>query len=485
MIASRRRHLALIVLCAGQMIVVIDNTVVNVALPAIQHDLGFSSSGLSWVIDAYLLTFGGFLLLAGRVGDLLGRKRVQLAGLAFFTSSSALCGFSSSQGLLIGGRFVQGMAAAVVSATSLGLIATLFEAPAERARAMAVYAFVAISGGSIGLLLGGVVVEALDWHWVFFINLPVGVATLVACWAVVDEHPGLGLRQGADVGGALLITAAPMLAVYGLVTVDQRGWGAATTVGSLVGAAVLTLAFVALEARLRHPLIRLSLLRNRDLAVADVVRGLFGVCVFGLFFLGVLYFQEVRGYGPIETGLAYLPFTATSSAVSLLVAARLMRRIGDKATLALGLALFVVGLVFWTQAPVHGSYAAQVLPGLLIAGFGGGLTSAPNITLGMSGVAPADAGLASGLINVALQLGAAVGVAVLATLSTARTHHVLATGVGRAAALTSGYRLAFVVTTGCGVVAFVLTLLLRTGGARSTAARSGQPAPDLAAQRAS
>jgi EmrB/QacA subfamily drug resistance transporter len=457
----KRRRWILVVLCVGQMMVIIDNTVVNVALPTIQRDLAFNPAGLAWVVDAYLITFGGFLLLGGRMGDLLGRKRVLLAGLVFFTAASLLCGLSSSQGELVAGRFVQGIGAAVVSATSLGLIATLYPDPRERVRAMAVYAFVAVTGGSIGLLIGGAVVEALNWHWIFFINLPVGVAALVASWAWVEDHIGLGIRQGADIGGALLITLAPMLAVYGLVTVDQHGWTAPTTLWSLGGAAALVVGFIALESRLRTPLIRLSLFRNRNLAISDLIRGLFGIGTFGLFFLGVLYFQRVRGYSPVTTGLAYLPMTLVSSTISLFVTARLMGRIGAKATLTLGIALFAAGLALWTQVPVHGSYVAHVLPGLMIGGLGGGFVSAPNITLGMSGVRAADTGLASGLISMALQLGAAIGVAVLATLSTTRTQHLLTTGVGAHQALTSGYRFGFTVTTGCVVVALALTTLLR------------------------
>jgi EmrB/QacA subfamily drug resistance transporter len=463
--AVTRRRLVLMVLCVGSMMVVIDNTVVNVALPTIQRDLAFSSAGLAWVVDAYLITFGGFLLLGGRMGDLLGRKRVLLAGLVLFTAASLLCGLSSSQGELVAGRFVQGVGAAVISSTSLGLIAALFPDPRERVRAMAVYAFVIVSGGSIGLLIGGAVVEALNWHWIFFINLPVGIVALMGSWAWVEDHVGLGVRRGADVGGALLITLAPMLAVYGLVTVDQHGWTSAATLSTLGGAVVLVVAFAALESRLRTPLVRLGIFRNRNLVVSDLVRGLFGVATFGLLFLGVLYFEKVRGYSPVTTGLAYLPMTLVSSIISLTVTARLMGRIGARATLALGLALFGVGLAMWARVPVHGSYAGYVLPALAIGGVGGGFISAPNITLGMSGVRPDDTGLASGLISVALQMGAAIGIATLATLSITRTDHLLATGVGAHEALTSGYRLGFVVATGSVVVALALTALLRSARA--------------------
>jgi EmrB/QacA subfamily drug resistance transporter len=477
-----RRQAILVVLCVGQMMVIIDNTVVNVALPAIQNELHFSSAGLSWVVDAYLITFGGFLLLAGRLGDLLGRKKVLLGGLVLFTTASLLCGVSASPGLLVAGRLIQGVGAAAVSATCLGLIATLFPSPDERGRAMSTYSFVAISGGSIGLLLGGIVVEAFSWHWIFFINLPIGIGAFVACWVLVEEHTGLGLREGADVLGALLITMAPMLAVYGLVTVDQHGWSSAITICSLAGSVLLTIVFVFLQSRLRHPLIRLELFRNRNLALADIVRGLFGVGVFGIFYLGVLYFQEVRGYSAVVTGLAYLPFTLTSSCTALFITARLMVRIGPRATMLAGLTFFTIGLLVWTQIPAGGGYPSMILPALLIGGLGGGLTSAPNITIGMTDVEPHDAGLASGLVSVSLQMGGAIGVAVLATLSTTRAITLKANGVADHVALTAGFRLAYLVTAGCMVVAFGLTLAIRPSrGVRNHSeprpALTGRPTP--------
>ena len=310
----RRRRAVLIVLCGGQMMITIDNTVVNVALPVIQRDLGFSQASLAWVVNAYLLAFGGFLLLAGRLGDLVGRKRVFLVGLALFTGSSLACGLANDKSMLIGARFAQGLGAALDAAMILGILVSLFPEPRARARVMALYAFVTISGGSIGLLLGGVVTQAFSWHWIFFINVPIGVAALVFGAFVIETDVGLGLGQSVDILGALLITGAPMLAVYGFVQASTDGWGSATTLGCLAGSLACILAFVALEGHIAHPLVPLHVFRYRNLARGNVVRGLVGIGTYGLFFLGVLYFQQVAGYSAVRTGLAYVPFTVSSSA---------------------------------------------------------------------------------------------------------------------------------------------------------------------------
>jgi EmrB/QacA subfamily drug resistance transporter len=459
-VSVRRRRLILIVLCGGQMMITIDNTVVNVALPIIQRDLGFSQASLAWVVNAYLLAFGGFLLLAGRLGDLAGKKRVFLAGLALFTGSSLVCGLANDKGTLIAARFAQGLGAALDAAMILGILVSLFPEPRARARVMALYAFVTISGGSIGLLLGGIVTQAFNWHWIFFINLPIGTAALVVGGLVIETDVGLGLRQSVDILGALLITGAPMLAVYGFVQASTDGWGSATTLGCLAGSVVGVAAFVALERRLPHPLVPLHVFRYRNLALANIVRALVGIGTYGLFFLGVLYFQQVHGYSAVRTGLAYVPFTVSSALVALLLSHRVMQRVGSKRTLIGGLAGYAAGLLWLTRVPVHGSYLRDVIPGLLLAAVGGGFLTAPNISLCVGGAPPAEAGLASGLVSTSLQLGAAIGLAVLATVSATRSRHMLAGGANRAAALTSGYRLGFLVVAGCMIAAMAIAFTL-------------------------
>jgi EmrB/QacA subfamily drug resistance transporter len=458
--AIRRRRWVLVVLCGGQMMITIDNTVVNVALPIIQRDLGFSQASLAWVVNAYLLAFGGFLLLAGRLGDLAGRKRVFLAGLALFTGSSLVCGLANDRSTLIAARFAQGLGAALDAAMILGILVSLFPAPRARARVMALYAFVTISGGSIGLLLGGIVTQAFSWHWIFFINVPIGVAALVFGALIIETDVGLGIRQSVDVLGALLITGAPMLAVYGFVQASGDGWGSSTTLGCLAGSVVGVVAFVALEKQLAHPLIPLHVFRYRNLARANIVRGLVGIGTYGLFFLGVLYFQQVHGYSAVRTGLAYVPFTVSSALVALLFSHRVMHRFGAKPTLIGGLAGYAVGLLLLIRVPVHGSYVRDVLPALLLAAVGGGFLTAPNISLCVGSAPPEDAGLASGLVSTSLQLGAAIGLAVLATVSATRSGHLSAHGADRATALTGGYRLGFVVVAGCMIAAMAVAFTL-------------------------
>jgi EmrB/QacA subfamily drug resistance transporter len=457
----RRRRLILVILCGGQMMITIDNTVVNVALPIIQRDLGFSQASLAWVVNAYLLAFGGFLLLAGRLGDLVGKKRIFLAGLALFTGSSLVCGLASDKATLIAARFAQGLGAALDAAMILGILVSLFPEPRARARVMALYAFVTISGGSIGLLLGGIVTQAFSWHWIFFINLPIGLAALIFGGFVIETDAGLGLRQSVDILGALLITGSPMLAVYGLVQASSDGWGSTTTLVCLAGSIAGVLAFVVLERNLAHPLVPLHVFRYRNLARANVVRALVGIGTYGLFFLGVLYFQQVHGYSAVRTGLAYVPFTVSSALVALLFSHRVMQRVGAKRTLIGGLAGYAVGLLLLTRVPVHGSYVRHVLPGLMLAAIGGGFLTAPNISLCVGGAPPEDAGLASGLVSTSLQLGAAIGLAVLATVSATRSGHLLAHGANRATALTGGYRLGFLIVAGCMIAAMAVAVTLR------------------------
>jgi EmrB/QacA subfamily drug resistance transporter len=470
--SDRRRWLALVVLCVGQLMIVLDATVVNVALPTIQRDLHFSQSSLAWVINAYLITFGGLLLLAGRLGDLIGPKRIFVTGLTVFTAASALCGFSQNQAELISARFVQGAGAAIVAATILGILVTLFPEPREKAKAMGVYAFVASAGGSIGLLAGGVLTQALSWHWIFFINLPIGCAALIFGVALIPAHEGTGTHDGVDVLGAVLVTGAVMLLVYAIVKASDYGWESARTI--VVGAAALVLlgAFVRLEAHLEHPLVPLRMFRSRNLSGATVVRVLFPIGMFGQFFLGALYLQHVLGYSAITTGLAFMPMNLAVGLFSLTIAARIMTRIGAKATLLPGLALIAVGLALFSRVPVHGTYLADVFPGMVFFGIGAGLAFTPSIALAMADAAPADTGLASGLANVSMQMGAAIGIAVLASISTSRTRVLSAGGAGHRAALAGGYHEGYLIAAGCIVAAFVAAAVVlkdRTIGKAQTA----------------
>ena len=459
-VAGRRRWLALVVLCVGQLMIVLDATVVNVALPTIQRDLHFSQSSLAWVINAYLITFGGLLLLAGRLGDLIGPKRIFISGLTVFTTASAICGFAQSQAELIVARFVQGAGAAVMAATILGILVTLFPEPREKAKAMGVYAFVASAGGSIGLLAGGVLTQALSWHWIFFINLPIGVAALIFGIALIPTLEGTGTHDGVDVLGAVLVTTAVMLLVYAIVKASGYGWQSWHTIVVGLVALILLAAFVRLEGRLRHPLVPLRMFRSRNLTGATVVRVLFPIGMFGQFFLGALYLQHVLGYSAIATGLAFMPMNLAVGLFSLTVAARIMTRIGAKATLLPGLAFIAAGLALFSRVPVHGHYLTDVLPGMALFGIGAGLAFTPSIALAMADAAPADTGLASGLANVSMQMGAAIGIAVLASISTSRTSTLLAGGAGRDAALAGGYHLGYLIATGCIVTAFVLASVI-------------------------
>ena len=454
--ANRRSWLAVIILCLGQLMLTLDATVANVALPAIQRELHFSQSSLAWVVNGYLITFGGLLLLAGRLGDLLGRKRVFLGGLTFFTIASLLCGLAGSQELLIGARSLQGIAAACASAMILGILVTVFPDPRDTAKAMGVYAFVAVSGGSIGLLAGGALTQALNWHWIFFINLPIGIAALVLGALLIPSHQGIGFRQGIDVLGALLVTAAPGLAVYTIIQANDSGWGSGRTIGLGVVTLILALIFVQVEARIRNPLAPLRVFRSRQVAGANIVRACIGFGMFGMFFLGALYLQHVRGYGALQTGFAFLPLTVIVAIFSLFITRRVVSRLGAKTTLIAGCVLMAVGDLLFARATAGGNYLTEVLPTFLLFGFGAGLAFMPSVSLAMSAAGQGDSGLVSGLANVSTQLGAAIGVAVLASLSTSRTNGLLARGDATGDALTRGYDLGFLVAGGCVAVAVVV-----------------------------
>jgi EmrB/QacA subfamily drug resistance transporter len=472
-----RRWLALYVLCGGMLMIVLDATIVNVALPSIQDDLGFSQSGLAWVVNAYLIAFGGLLLLAGRLGDLIGQRRVFLGGLAVFTLASLICATAQSQGVLIGARFVQGAGGAIASAVILGMIVTMFPEPREQAKAIGVYGFVASGGASIGLLAGGVLTEAINWHWIFFINLPVGVAVTLLALRLVDDTEGIGLKRGADIPGALLLTAGLMLGVYSLLEAGEQGWGSTQTLGLGGVSLALLAAFVVRQARIENPLMPLRLFRSRTVSAANVIMGLLVVGFFGMFFLGALYLQGILGYSALEVGLAFLPSCIVMGTLSLGYAEKLIMGIGPKATLVTGLGFAAVGLLLFSRAPVDATYLIDIAPVQLLLGAGAGLAFPALMTLAMSGATPSDAGLASGLVNTTVQVGGAVGLAVLATLATSRTEGLRADGESVAAALNGGYHLAYLVGAALVGVAIVVALVaLRSPAASHEESHAGEPA---------
>ena len=454
---ERNRWIALYVLCVGVLMIVLDATVVNVALPAIQEDLGFTQSSLAWVVNAYLIAFGGLLLLAGRLGDLVSRRGMFLAGLGVFTVASLLCGLAQSGGLLVAARFVQGVGGAMTTAVILGMIVTMFPEPREQAKAIGVFSFVASAGGSVGLLAGGVLTQAISWHWIFFINVPVGIATVVLALRLLERDKGIGFGDGADVLGAALITGSLMLGVYTIVEpAAVLGWGAGRTLGLGAAALGLLAAFIVREATARNPLVPLRIFRSRNVAGANVIQALTVAGMFGMFFLGVLYLQKVLGYDALQTGLAFLPTTIVIGALSVRYSERLIMRFGARTTLLPGLVLIAAGLALFARVPVEGDYLIDVLPSTLLLGTGVGAAFPALMTLAMSGATQSDAGLASGLVNTTVQVGAAVGLAVLATLSATRTGALIEGGASTAAALTGGYRLAFVIGASLVVIAFVV-----------------------------
>ncbi|WP_141290140.1 DHA2 family efflux MFS transporter permease subunit, partial [Ideonella azotifigens] len=421
LLTPRRRWWALAVLCLGVLMIVLDSTIVNVALPSIQADLGFSETGLVWVVNAYLLSFGGCLLLGGRLGDLYGHRRLFLAGLVLFTAASAACGLAPSQATLIVARAVQGLGGAVVSAVSLSLIMNLFTEPAERAKAMGVYGFVCAGGGSIGVLLGGLLTGNFSWHWIFLVNLPIGVVVYALCVALLPAGHTPPEQQKLDVAGAILVTAALMLAVYAVVDGNSAGWTSVQTLGLLASALVLGGAFVWTEARVAHPLMPLGLFRLRSVAVANSAGVLWAAAMFAWFFISALYLQQVLGYAPMQVGLAFLPANLIMAVCSLGLSARIVMRFGIRGPIAVGLALAALGLLLFSQAPVAASFWLHVLPPMLLLGLGAGIAFNPVLLAAMSEVSPEDSGLASGLVNTAFMMGGALGLAVLASLAAGRS----------------------------------------------------------------
>jgi EmrB/QacA subfamily drug resistance transporter len=456
---DRSRWLALYVLCTGVLMIVLDVTIVNVALPSIQDDLGFSQSSLAWVVNAYLIAFGGLLLLAGRLGDLIGRRRVFLAGLGVFTFASLLCGLAQSAEMLIAARFLQGIGGAMSSAVILGMIVTMFPEPREQAKAIGVYAFVASAGGSVGLLAGGVLTESINWHWIFFVNVPVGLVTGLLASRMLERDKGIGLAGGADVPGAVLVTSALMLGVYTIVKpAAEDGWGATSTL--LLGGISLALlaAFVAREATARTPLIPLRIFRSRNVTGSNLIQALGAAGMFGIFFVGSLYMERVLGYDALQIGLAFLPVTVAMGTLSVRYSEPLITRFGARGTMVPGIVLVLAGLVLFTQAPVDGDYVTDILPTMILLGVGAGLFFPALMGIAMSSATPSDAGLASGLVNTTAQVGGALALAVLATLSTSRTDALLENGETTASALTGGYHVAFWIAAGLVGVALVIAL---------------------------
>ncbi len=472
---DRRRWLALYVLCVGMLMIVLDATIVNVALPSIQEDLGFSQTDLAWVINAYLIPFGGLLLLAGRIGDLIGQRRIFLIGLAVFTGASLLCALAQSQGLLIGARFVQGIGGALTSAVILGMIVTMFPEPREQAKAIGMYTFVAVAGGSIGLLAGGILTEAINWHWIFFVNLPFGLATALFALRLVEDRPGIGLKAGADLPGAALLTGGLMLGVYTILEAGEEGWGSTQTLVLGVVSIALLSGFVARQGTVANPLMPLRLFRSPIVSGANVVQALMVVGLYGMFFLGALYMQRILGYDALDVGLAYLPTTLVMGVMSFRFTAQLNMRFGPEATLVPAMVFIIGGLLLFARTPVDATYAVDILPAMALLGLGAGLAFPSLMTLAMSGATESDSGLASGLVNTSVQVGGAIGLAVLATLATDRTDGLLADGESAASALNSGYHFAYLV--GAALVVAAIGVAYATLRAPAPAA---EPEPELA-----
>jgi EmrB/QacA subfamily drug resistance transporter len=459
-ISGRARWLALLVLCFGDLMIVLDMTIVNVALPSIRADLGFSETSLAWVVNAYLITFGGFLLLGGRLGDLFGHRRLFLIGLSLFTLASLACGLAGSQEFLVTARAVQGLGGAVVSVVALSLTMIMFTEPAERAKAMGIFGFVLSGGGTAGVLLGGVLTDLLSWNWIFLVNIPVGVAVVTLSLLLLPSERGPSLSDRLDVAGAVTVTASLMVAVYAIVNGNETGWRSVETIGLLAAAATLLAIFLVIEARAKSPLVPLGLFRLRNVSTANVVGILMAGGMFAIFFLSALYLQQVLGYSPLEVGLAYLPSTVIWGITSFALSDKLVMRFGIKPPLLAGLSLMAIGIILFARAPVDGNFAVDVLPALILQGFGAGIGFNPILLAAMSDVKPTEAGLASGVVNTSFMMGGALGLAVIASLAASRTDALLSSGDAPLAALTGGYHLGFLVgglfTVGALVLAAVV-----------------------------
>src|SRR5438876_4466821 len=472
---SRTRWLALYVLCLGSLMIVLDVTIVNVALPSIRHDLGFSETSLAWIVNAYLLTYGGFLLLGGRLGDLFGQRRLFLAGITLFTVASLVCGVSTTQWMLVTARTVQGLGGAVASAVSLSLMMTLFTEPADRAKAMGIFGFVASGGGSIGVLLGGVLTDLINWHWIFLVNFPIGILVVVLSLRLLPGERVPSLTGRLDIAGAVTVTAALMLAVYAIVNGNQTGWTSAQTLGLLAGAAALLALFLGIESRVPAPLVPLGLFKLRNIRVSNLVGVLWAAAMFAWFFMSALYLQLVLGYSPLQVGLAFLPANLIMGALSIGLSAKLVMRFGFRRPLAVGLLLATAGLLLFARAPVHGTFILDVLPSMILLGFGAGMAFNPVLLAAMSDVEPSESGLASGVVNTSFMMGGALGLAVLASIAASRSDTLRVDGDGPLAALTGGYHLAFLVGAAFAATAAALGATLLRPAAATTRANELEP----------
>lgn len=453
---NQSKWLALVVLCFGSLMIVLDTTIVNVALPSIKADLGFSESTLAWVVNAYLLTFGGFLLLGGRLGDLFGHRRLFIIGIALFTLASLGCGLANSQELLIVARALQGLGGAITSAVSLSLIMNLFTESSERAKAMGYFGFIAAGGGSVGVLLGGLLTNSFDWHWNFLVNIPIGVVVLALSWKLLPSSHSQPASRHLDVAGAVTVTSSLLLAVYAIVNGNEAGWTSPHTIGFLGAAVSLMVMFLWIESRVRTPLMPLSLFKSRNVSTANIIGVLWAAAMFAWFFLSSLYLQLVLGYNPLQVGLSFLPANLIMAVFSLGLSAKLVMRFGIKKPLAFGLTLAAIGLLLFVRAPVQGNFLIDVLPSMILLGLGAGMAFNPVLLAAMNDVKPGESGLASGLVNTSFMMGGALGLAILASLASSQTTGMLSSGIGTSEALNNGYHSAFLVGAICAALAAIL-----------------------------
>ena len=484
--SDRRRWIALFVVCLGQLMIILDTTIVNVALPSIQADLNFSQSSLTWVIDGYLITFGSLLLLAGRLGDLFGRKRIFLIGVAAFVAASMLCGIAPTGSTLVVARFLQGAAAALASAVIIAIIAVEFPEPADRAKAMSLYTFVIAGGASLGLLLGGVLTEAINWHWIFFVNLPIGAVAYFLGRRLIAENEGISAGERIDWLGSVLITASSIALIYALIKIPEWGWTGDRTLALAGVAALLFAAFVRLETRIANPIMPLRILGLRSLVTANLVRGFLVTGAYSTFFLGALYFEHVRGMSPVQIGLAFLAMSVSLAAMSSGLSARLVERFGAKRTLVVGIAGPVLGLLLFSQIGQSTPYFPTVFVSLALLGIGFGAANPPLMMIAMEDVPAKDAGLASGTIQVSIQLSAAIGLAALGTIATDRTNALKSAGESATQALSDGYHLAFLIAAGAAAVGILIAIFaLRAPSAREIEDEIEEGAPvGIEAERA-